>query len=40
MGIWRTLLLSTQISRHMQAERKLSASQLWALKLPCCASLD
>jgi hypothetical protein len=25
MGIWR-ILLSTQISRHMQAERKLFAS--------------
>jgi hypothetical protein len=39
MGIWRILLLSTQISRHMQAERKLFASQLWALNLSCHASL-
>jgi hypothetical protein len=26
MGIWRILVLSTQISRHMQTERKLFAS--------------
>lgn len=39
MGIWRILRLSTQMSRHMQGERKLFAKQLSALNLPCCTSL-
>jgi hypothetical protein len=32
VGIWRILLLSTQISRHMQAERTLSASLSTSIK--------
>jgi hypothetical protein len=35
MGIRRILLLST----HIQAVRKLFASQLCVLNLPCCTSL-